>query len=139
MFDISDRALHSELLSKISSWVSSRNEFSRVETRRVEHHFFVIFGNFGKRLLPKLAKTNFHDFSQFFCKKSRKIAIFAIFASLETFGKHGNYRNISEVLKTAISETRENKNFGKNVFCRALISDISYFLRSKKGGLFRSF
>jgi len=61
-------------------------------------------------LLPKLAKTIFHDFSQFFAIFSQKIAIFA---SLETFGKHRNYQNISKIQKTAISETRENKNFGK--------------------------
>jgi hypothetical protein len=74
-------ALHSELLSKISSRVSSRNEFPRVETRQVERHFFIIFGNFGKTLLPKLAKMNFREFLQFlrdFCEfgnvwKERKL------------------------------------------------------------------
>jgi hypothetical protein len=30
------------------------------------------------------------------------------------FGKLGNYQNISKIQKTAISETRENENFGKN-------------------------
>ncbi len=51
------KALHSELLTEVSSRFLSWNEFLRVETGRVERHFFVIFGNFGKRLLPKLAKT----------------------------------------------------------------------------------
>ncbi len=51
------KALHSELLTEVSSRFLSRNEFSQVETGQVERHFFVIFGNFGKRLLPKLAKT----------------------------------------------------------------------------------
>jgi hypothetical protein len=36
--------------------------------------------------------------------------------------KHGNYRNISEIQKTAISETRENKNFGKNRLMQGLIA-----------------
>ena len=40
------RALHSELFSELLSLVSSWNEFSRVETRRVEHHFFVTFEKF---------------------------------------------------------------------------------------------
>jgi len=31
------------------------------------------------------------------------------------FGKHGNYQNISEIRKTAISETCENKNIGKKM------------------------
>jgi len=43
----------------------------------------------------------------------QKFAIFAIFASSEMFRKLGNYRNISEIRKTAISKTHENENFGK--------------------------
>ncbi len=71
--------------------------------------------------------------------QKRKIAIFAIFAifanfaSSEMFGKHRNYRNyrnISEIQKTAISETRENKNFGKNIFRRALASIYHIGLQS---------
>jgi len=45
----------------------------------------------------------------------RKFAIFAIFASSEMFKKLGNYQISSEIQKMAISETRENENFGKNV------------------------
>ncbi len=64
---LSTRALHSQILSEILIRVLSRNEFTRVEMRQVERHFFVIF---GKRLLPKLAKTNFLQFfAIFFCKK----------------------------------------------------------------------
>ncbi len=65
------RALHSELFSELSSRVSSRNEFLRVETRRVVRHFFVTFENFGKRLLLKLAKTKITKkrvFLRFFVK-----------------------------------------------------------------------
>ncbi len=57
LFYILSKALHSELLTELSSRVSSRNEFSRVGTGRVQRHFFVIFGNFGKWQFPKLAKT----------------------------------------------------------------------------------
>ncbi len=47
----------------------SRNEFSRVETRRVERHFFRKNGNREKMRLLKLAKMKIakkHVFSQFF-------------------------------------------------------------------------
>ncbi len=56
------RALHTELELEYSSWDSSRNKFSRVETRRVECHFFVIFGNFGKRLVPTRSDPNLCEF-----------------------------------------------------------------------------
>jgi hypothetical protein len=61
------KALHSELLTKLSSRFSSRDEFSRVETGRTERHFFVIFGNFGKRPLP-----NPQENDRNFCKKTHK-------------------------------------------------------------------
>ncbi len=66
---VPSRAQHSELLTELSSRFSSRDEFSRVETGRVEHHFF-------RNFLPKLAKTKNtkkHNFSWFFLR------IFAIF------------------------------------------------------------
>ncbi len=36
------------------------------------------------------------------------------------FEKLGNYRNISEIRKTAISKTRENENFGKKRLTQGL-------------------
>jgi len=71
------------------------------KTRQVKRHFFRYFFVFSKtRENKNCKKGNFHNF-------------FAIFASSEMFEKLGNYRNISEIWKTAISETRENENFGK--------------------------
>jgi hypothetical protein len=74
-----NRALHSELLSEISSWVSSRNEFLRVETRRVERHFFCENENREKTRLPKLAKMKIakrRDYRNSRKWKSQKNAIF---------------------------------------------------------------
>ena len=48
---VSNGALHTELELEYSSQDSSRNEFSRVETRRVERHFFVPTLISGKRLV----------------------------------------------------------------------------------------
>ncbi len=81
------RVLHSELELKISSWFSSQDEFSRVETRRVERHFFVTFENFVKRLIPTCFSCFFGIFLQCFAK---------------------------------ISETCENKNFGKSRLSQGL-------------------
>ncbi len=89
---IRPKALHSELLTKVLSRFSSRNEFSRVGTGQVERHFFVIFSNFGKRQLLKLAKTNslvtsvfgfrvgtsFYNFSWFFAIFLWFFAIFVV-------------------------------------------------------------
>ncbi len=82
------KALHSELLAELSS----RNEFSRVETRRVESHFFVNFGNFGKTRLPKLAKMKIakkRNFLRFFHEFSR---IFAKNCDFRNFRNFGNVR-----------------------------------------------
>jgi hypothetical protein len=81
--DIQSRVLHSELELEISSRFSSRNEFSRVETRRVERHFF--------RENEKREKTRFsrffRDFSRIFCEFSRKLGSERVFASRDEFGK----------------------------------------------------
>jgi len=103
---MSAKALHSELLTEVSSRFSSRNESERVESQRILPKYFWISENSNSRNSRK--------------QKSWKIAIFAIFASSETFEKHGNYRNISEIWKTAISETRKNKNFGKKRLTQGL-------------------
>ncbi len=50
------KALHSELLTELSSRFSSRNEFFAISEVRILHHFFVIFGNFGKKQFPKFPK-----------------------------------------------------------------------------------
>ncbi len=51
------RALHSKLFSEIRVEFRVGTCFLQVEMRRVVRHFFVTFENFGKTLLPKLAKT----------------------------------------------------------------------------------
>jgi len=156
---INGKAPHSELLTEVSCRFSSRNEFSRVEMGQVEHHFFVTFGNFGKRLLPKLAKTKssekarktrpdskkvrkfrvgtsfwtqFHNFcsqkgpnwaknGHFLCKISELFSELSwVFRNFREFGRLGHYRNISEIQKKLISETRENENFGKNRLSQGL-------------------
>jgi len=90
------RALHSELFSEHSSRVLSRNKFSRVGTSSEKARKTRSDPNFWKI-------TNFGDF---FTKNREK--------------NHGNYQNISEIQKTAISETRENENFGKNRLTQGL-------------------
>jgi len=136
-FDVVNRALHSELLTELSS----RNEFSRVETGLVERHFFVIFGNFGKRQLPKLAKTKssekrnfsqfFHDFLQFFMIFSQFFVTFRDFPvgflSRNEFSRAGTSsvkarktRPDSKFRKTAISETREMKILEKKRLSQGL-------------------
>jgi len=102
---VSNGALHTELELEYSSQDSSRNEFSRVETRRVERHFFVILGNFSKTLVPTLIFANF----------LRKLGSEQVFASRDEFGRLGHYRNISEIWKKSISETRKNENFRNNL------------------------
>jgi len=100
------KALRSELLSVLSSQVSSQNEFSRVGTSSEKDQ--------KTRSDPNFRKTAISETRE-------KTQIFVIFfASLEMFGKHGNYRKISEIRKTAISETRENENFGKNCLTQGL-------------------
>jgi hypothetical protein len=42
-------------------------------------------------------------------------------------GKHGNYRNISKIQKTAISKTGENENFGKKCLTQGLRLSGHYF------------
>jgi len=110
------RALHSELLSKISSQVLSWNEFSQVETRRVERHFFaptLIFkGAF--RLVPTLIFANF----------SWKLGSEQVGTSWDEFGRLRHYWNFSEIRKKSISETRENENFGKKRLTHGLKSDF---------------
>jgi len=43
-----------------------------------------------------------------------------VFASRDEFGRLGHYRNISEIQKKPISETRENENFGKKRLTQGL-------------------
>ncbi len=63
-----NRVLHSELELEILSRFSSQDEFLRVETRRVERHFFVTFKNFVKSLVPTHFLCFFAIFLQFFVK-----------------------------------------------------------------------
>jgi hypothetical protein len=91
---------------------SGRVFASRDETSWISFFSLVIFLYFPTRPTLIFAKKRvFRDFFTNICKFLRKIAIFA---SSVMFEKLGYYRNISEIWKTAISETRENKNFGKN-------------------------
>ncbi len=93
------RAQHSELFSEHSSRVSSRNEFLRVGTSSEKARKTCSDPNFWK----------IANFSYFFAKNRENRE-----------KKHWNYLNISEIWKTAISETRENKNFGKNRLTQGL-------------------
>jgi len=65
---VQSKSLHSELELEILSRFSSRDEFSRVETRRVERHFFVPTLIFGKRLVPTRFSCFFAIFLQIFTK-----------------------------------------------------------------------
>ncbi len=65
-------------------------------------------------------------------RKSQKSLKIAIFASSEMFEKLGNYRNISEIRKTAISETRENENFGKKCLTQGLTRHSNFLLILKQ-------
>ncbi len=71
-FVIKVKALHSELLTELSSQFSSRNEFFAISEFRVERHFFVIFGKFGiSKFLkfpkfPNIRKNQFPKFPNFF-------------------------------------------------------------------------
>jgi len=81
------RALHSELLTELSSRFLSREKFSRVETRSVEHHFFVTFGNFGKRLVPTVIFAKKRIFSQFFRNFLQKLGSEQVGASSSQFSR----------------------------------------------------
>jgi hypothetical protein len=92
------KAMHSELELEISSRFSSRNEFLRVETRRVERHFLLILVISAKGYYRNLRK---HE--------TRKKLEFLRFLQFLRFSR------FSRVRKTAISETCENEtleNFG---------------------------
>jgi len=84
------RALHTELELEYSSQDSSGNEFSRVETRRVERHFFVIFGNLGKRLVLTLIFAIFAIFL-------RKLGSERVRMSWNESGRVRKARNIFEI------------------------------------------
>jgi hypothetical protein len=58
--------------------------------------------------------------------KSRIFAIFSRKNCENRKKKHGNYRNISEIRKMAISETGENENFGKNRLTQGLSSQMGH-------------
>ncbi len=104
------RALHSELLTKLSSWFSSRDEFSRVETSSEGSDITKIFPKFEFWLVPTLIFENF----------SQKLGSERVFASRDKFGRLGHYKNISKIWKKSISETRENENFGKKRLTQGL-------------------
>ncbi len=113
MYNTESRALHSEILSKISSRVSSRNEFSRVETRWVERHFFDVFGKFGKKQLPKLAKMKIAKkriFSWFFRNFSQKLGLVRVFASRNPFGRSSkNSSRLEFSVKLDFRNSRKEK------------------------------
>ncbi len=72
------RALRSELLSKLSSWVSSRNEFSRVGTSSEKLEKLVPTLIFGKRQFPKLAKTKSSEKARTTRPNSKKVWKFRV-------------------------------------------------------------
>jgi hypothetical protein len=109
----SAKALLSELFSEIRVEFRVGTSFSRVETRQDERHFFRYFCSLFFRIFQNSRKRK--------SRKFQKFVIFAIFASSEMFEKLGNYQNISEIRKTAISETRKNENFGKKRLTQGLI------------------
>jgi len=82
------RALHSELLTELSSRFLSRDEFSRDET-----------GSEGSDItVPTRSDPNFRKFSV-------KIRVGTSFCMSD----------ITEIRKKSISETRENENFEKKM------------------------
>ncbi len=112
------------------SRVSSRNEFfaSRDETSCTS--FFHYFQNFSKTLLPKLAKTKiakkrvFLRKNAIFCENQGRNEFSRVATSSE---KARKTRSDPNFCKTAITETRENENFGK--------SRLSQGLTHRVGGL----
>jgi hypothetical protein len=107
------RALHSELLTELSSRFSSRDEFSRVETSLEGSDITEIFPKFEFRFVPTL-----------------------IFANRDEFGRLGHYRNISKIQKKSISETRENENFGKKRLTQGLTYNSGVSKLSPKTSVF---
>ncbi len=90
------KALHSKLLTELSSWFSSRNKFFSIFEVLVEHNFFVIFGKFGKFKKEKFPKflnflLTFLDFLQTFSKlfdpKTGFLLHFNFFCSFLKFSK----------------------------------------------------
>jgi len=60
----SNNARRSELLTKLSSWILSRNEFFEISEVQIGRHFFNIFGKIGKMTLPKRQKY-YENYSNF--------------------------------------------------------------------------
>ena len=114
------RALRSELLSEISSRVSSRNEFLRVGTSSEKARI--------TRPNPNFQKTDHSDlfrlvFCYFFAKNrvfSRKLGSERVGTSRNEFGRLEIFPKYFEIRKTAISETRKNKNFRKKRLTQGL-------------------
>jgi len=85
----------------------------RVETSSEGSDITEIFPKFKFRLVSTRSDPNFANFL-------RKLGSERVFASRDEFGRLGHYQNISEIRKKPISETRENKNFGKKRLMQGL-------------------
>ena len=118
-FKYEDRALHSELFSEIRVEFRVGTSFRESGRDELNIIFFVIFVRYFF-VFSETRENKNRKKTQIFAIFSRKIAKIAIVTSLEMFGKHGNFRNISKIRKMAISETRENKNFGKKRLTQGL-------------------
>jgi len=102
---ILNKALHSKLLTKLSSRVSSRNEFSRVRQVRKKLEKLVPTQIFGKREFPKLTKTK--------TKNAIFLNFFAIFRDFQVGFRDGtSFRESRRVRKarTLPKYFRNSKN-----------------------------
>jgi hypothetical protein len=99
---------------------------------RVEFRVATSFRELGRvrKKLEKLVPTLIFG-------KSRIFAIFSRKNRENREKKHGNYRNISKIRKTAISETGENENFGKNRLTQGLSSQMGHTKKIFKKNLIR--
>jgi hypothetical protein len=115
------RALHSELLTELSSRVSSWNESGRVHKKLKKLVPTLIF---EKRTFPKLAKTKIAkkcNFSRFFCNFFAKTRVGMSFHESRRVRKKLEKLVLTLIFKkTDISETRENKKFGKTRLSQGL-------------------
>ena len=120
------KALHSELLAKLSGRFSSRNEYFRISEVWIVRHFFEVFGKFGISKFPKFLKfpnirknqypkfpnffrnyrTFYRTFPNFLTKKQvflpSNLKFYIIFSKFSKFTKFSN--NYRTFYQTWISE-----------------------------------
>ncbi len=107
------RALHSELLTELSSRFLSRDEFSRVETRQVERNFFDIFVSYFF-VFSDSSNPNFRKETRFFEIFSRFFAKIRVGMSRNEFSRVGtSLEKLEKLVPTLIFETRQFPKLAK--------------------------